>query len=98
MILLDGVRDECEAGAVLFAMPPGAVGAESLGESLIDFGVREGFGLAVIPAKACEGGKVGQKILFEVDAEAVFARDVPGMIGDFRNGRETRSKLAIASR
>ena len=58
VILLDCVGDESDAGAVLLAMPPGAVCAESLGESLIDFRVGEGFGLAVIPAEAGEGGEV----------------------------------------
>ncbi len=58
VVLLDSIGDECDASAVLFAMPPGTVGAESFGESLIVFRVSKGFSLAVIPAEACEGGKV----------------------------------------
>src|ERR1700691_4380278 len=62
MIFTDCIADESDAGAVLFAVPPGSVGAESLGESLIDFCISEGFGLAVIPAEAGEGSEVGQEI------------------------------------
>ena len=82
VILLDGVADEGDAGAVLLAMPPGAVRADAFGERLIDFGVGEGLGLAVVPSEAGEGGEVVREILLEVDAEAVLAGDVPGMIGD----------------
>ena len=82
VIFLDGVADEGDAGAVLLAMPPRAVRAHAFGEGLIDFGVGEGFGLAVVPSEAGEGGEVVREILLEVDAESVLARDVPGMVGD----------------
>ena len=63
VILLDGVGDEGDAGAVLLAMPPCAVRADAFGESLVDFGVGEGFGLAVVPSEAGEGGEVAGEIL-----------------------------------
>ena len=82
VILLDGIADECDAGPVLFAMPPAAVGADSFHESLIHFGIGKGFGLAVVPTDAGEGSEILRKILLDVEAEAVFARDVPRMVSD----------------
>ncbi len=52
VILLDGIADEGEAGAILFAMPPSAVRAHSFGESLIHFRVGEGFGLCRCPSRS----------------------------------------------
>jgi hypothetical protein len=57
MVLLDGVGDESEAGAVLFAMPPRAVGADSLDKGLIDFSVGERLSFPIIPAGAGEGSQ-----------------------------------------
>ena len=54
VVFLDGVGDEGDAGAVLLAMPPRAIGADALREGLVDFGVGERFSLAVVPAKARE--------------------------------------------
>ena len=88
MILLDGVGDEGDASTVLFAMPPCAGGTKAFGEGLVDFGVGEGFGFAVIPAEAGEGGEVVREVLFEVHAESVFAGDVPGVGGDIGDGSE----------
>jgi len=90
MILLDGVGDEGDASTVLFAMPPCAGGTKAFGEGLVDFGVGEGFGFAVIPAEAGEGGEVVREVLFEVHAESVFAGDVPGVGGDIgHDGSDT---------
>ncbi len=44
VIFFDGVADEGDAGAVLLAVPPCAIGSNALDESLVDFGVGEGFG------------------------------------------------------
>src|SRR5271166_1568305 len=58
VVLLDGVRYKSDSCAILLTMPPGAVRAQSAIYGLIDFGVSEGFGLAVIPAYAGESGEV----------------------------------------
>src|SRR5215469_5490895 len=84
MILLDGVGNEGDAGAVLFAMPPRAVGADAQRDRLIVFGVGEGFGLSVVPSDAGESREVRREILLQVEAESVLQRDVPGMVGDVR--------------
>ena len=80
-------------------MPPCTVGSHSSGEGLIDFGVGEGFGLAVVPAEAGERGQVAGEVLLQVDAESILTRDVPGMVCDFRNRRKARfevgNRLAI---
>src|SRR5579872_969117 len=82
VILLDGVGNERQARAVLLAMPPGAVGADSLIEGLINFRIGEGFGAAVVPPEAGEGSEIARQVLLQIQAESVLARDVPGMIGD----------------
>src|SRR5208337_245768 len=86
VVFADGVGDEGYTGAVLLAMPPCAVRTYTLSKSLIDFGVGERLGLAVVPAKTGKRGQVTGEVLLKVDAEAVFARDVPGMIGDVGRG------------
>src|SRR5258708_28252366 len=89
MVFADCIADESDAGTVLLSMPPSAACTEASGESLIDFGIGEGFGLAIVPAEAAECGQVAREILLDVNAETIFSRDVPGMIRDFWNGRET---------
>src|SRR4029077_9371920 len=82
VIFFDRVRHKSNASAILFAMPPCAVCSQTAGKGLVNFGVGEGFGLAVIPAEAGESGQVAGKVLLEVDAETILAGDVPGMVGD----------------
>ena len=86
VIFLDGIGDEGDAGAILFAMPPGAVRSHAFGEGLIHFRIGERFGLAVVPAEAGEGREIVSEILLEIDAETVLAGDVPGMGGDVGRG------------
>ena len=85
MIFADRVGDEGNSGSILLAMPPCAIGADAFGESLIDFGVSEGLGLAVIPAETSERSQMACEVLLEVDSESIFARDAPGMICDLRD-------------
>ena len=84
VILLDGVRDQGDAGAILRAMPPGPAGAQAHDECLVDLRVRERFGLAVVPSGARKGGQVVRQGLLNVDAEPVFAGNVPRVVGDVR--------------
>src|SRR5260370_693868 len=94
VIFANCVGDECDSSAVLLAMPPYAMRPQSSGEGLIDFGVGEGFGLAVIPAEAAERGQIVGEILLNVDAETILAIDVPGMVRDLRNRSETFFKVS----
>ena len=98
MVLGDSVGDDGDAGAILAAMPPCAVRAQACGKSLIDFGVGERLGLAVVPSETGEGGQVAREILFNVDAKPVLARDVPGVIRDVGHGNRPCSYCATASR
>ena len=82
VIFLDAVGHERDAGTILLAMPPSAVGSHALREGLVHLRVGEGLGLAVVPSEAAEGGEIVRETLLQVDAEAVFARDVLGMGGD----------------
>src|SRR5438270_14068703 len=82
MILLNGVADECDTCPVLCTVPPRAVGGDALIEGLLDLGVGEGFGFAVVPAEAGESGEIAREILLQIQAESIFARDMPGMSGD----------------
>src|SRR5216684_1284730 len=65
VISADCVGDECDASAILLAAPPCTICAQSSGESLIDFRVCEGFGLAVVPAEAAECGQIAREILLD---------------------------------
>src|SRR5271166_6590443 len=93
MIFLDCVGDKGDACPVLLAMPPGADRSQSYVDGLIDFRVGEGFGFAVIPAKAAECSEVMSEILLQVHAESVLAGNVPGMSGDFWNRSEAFLKV-----
>src|SRR5208282_1169512 len=88
MVFTNCVSNKRNPCPVLLAMPPSAVGSQPSGKSLIDFRVGERFGLAVVPAKAAEGGQMPREVLLQVHTESVFAGDVPGMSGDFWNGGE----------
>src|SRR5450755_3932182 len=66
-------------------MPPRPVRSHTFGKCLIDFRISEGLGLAVVPAKAREGGEVVREILLYVYAESILPRDVPGVCSDFGN-------------
>src|SRR4029077_12966040 len=78
---------------VLLAMPPVTVRSQSSSEGLIHLRICEGFGLAVVPAETSERRQVRGEALLQVYPEPVFASDVPGMVGDFRNRREASFKL-----
>ncbi len=93
VILGNCVRENCQTRAVVSAMPDGAFGAYTRGEGLIDFRVGEGLSFSIVPAKPGEGSQVACEILLQVDAEAVLASDVPGMVGDVWCGNRTLLEL-----
>src|ERR1035437_8894850 len=82
VIFLDGVGHERDAGAILLAMPPCALGSHALRKGLVYLRVGERLGLTVVPSEAAEGGEILSETLLEVDAEAALAREVPGVGGD----------------
>src|SRR6185437_14275834 len=73
---------------IVCSMPHRPVRAQPASESLIDLGVRERFGLSVVPPKAPEGSEIWRKVLLEIRSEAVFTRDAPGMICDLWLGHK----------
>src|ERR1700722_12356677 len=73
VIPLDGIAHKGGPGAILFAVPPRAIRPHAFGKGLIDFRIREGLGLAVIPPEAGERREIGREILLEIDAEAILA-------------------------
>src|SRR5215469_18782743 len=82
MVFRDGIRYQRDPGAVLAAMPFRAIRAQASFERLVDLRVGEGFGLAIVPPESAESREPGTKVLLDIGAETVFARDVPGVVGD----------------
>ena len=99
VIFADSVGDYRHASAVVPAMPQRAVNAHASCESLIHFRVCKGLSLAIVPAKTAERREIAREILFQVDSEAVLARDVPRMVGNIRLGSqpflELRNRISI---
>src|SRR5208282_5202894 len=71
MIFLDAVRDEGNAGTVLFAMPERAIHPYALVECGINLGVSKRFSFPVVPSPAGIRRDVVREILLQVDAEAI---------------------------
>src|SRR5260370_4296683 len=76
MILLNAIRHEHHARAVLLAIPLRASHPHTLLEGGINFGVSNRFGFAVVPSPAPECAHVRSTVLLQVGAEALFARNV----------------------
>src|SRR5579859_3027464 len=101
MVARDAIGDEGEAGAIEFAVPALAAGAQADERGLVVLGVSEGFVAAFIPAPAGEDAEPVIQGLLEIDAETVFDGGLQRMRDDFGNGSEAGLKifdgLAIAA-
>src|SRR5262245_9077045 len=94
MVPANAIGHQSHARAVVPAMPQRPISAQAAGERLIHFRVREGFRFAIVPAKAADGGEVEREIMFEIDAEAILARDMPGMVGNVWSGNKASLELS----
>ncbi len=93
MIFLNAVRHEGNAGAILLAVPQCAIHSDTLVECRINLGVSKRLGLSVVPSPAGEGRDIGRETLFQIDAEAIFACDVPWVVGNLRHRLRLRRRM-----
>src|SRR5580658_3432055 len=96
MIFLNPVRNKGNTSPILLAMPERAIHANPLVESGIDFGVGKRLSLSIVPPPPGIGRHIASKILLQVDAKSIFARDVPRMIRDFRSRYQPLFKLSVS--
>src|SRR5713226_9142495 len=101
LVARDSIGDERQAGAIDFAVPSFAAGAQAEQGGCVDFGIGEGFVAAFIPAPAGEDAEPVVQRLLDVGSEAVLDGGLQGVGGNFGNGSEAGLKsvnsLAIAA-